>query len=141
MENKHQQRLMMMQERLASLLVFAERVNIITEQCIEAEDSGDKEAERQAVEEIELLDEDLDRLLTDVTQAEIEEIAHAHSEESLLANVDWLRSCSRRLDELADKYTEAIRERHDVKRAVELRQQVKKLGHTLVRGRKLKEKE
>ena len=137
MTSKNQQTLMLLQERLASMLEFAEKVNIITEQCIEAERNNDKEAELQAVEEIERLDEELDNILTAVTQAEIDEITHVLSEEALLANVDWLRSCSRKLDKLADSYAEAIKERHDVKKAIAIRQDIKNLGHALVRGRKV----
>ena len=137
MRSKNQQTLMVLQERLASLLEFAEKVNIITQECIEAERNDDQEAELRAVEEIERLDEELDNILTAVTQAEIDEITHVLSEESLLANVDWLRSCSQKLDKLADKYAEAIKERHDIKKAIAIRQEIKNLGHALVRGRKV----
>ena len=137
MRSKNQQTLMVLQERLATLLEFAEKVNIVTEECIEAERNDDREAELRAVEEIERLDEELDNILTAVTQAEIDEITHVLSEESLLANVDWLRSCSQKLDKLADKYAEAIKERHDVKKAIAIRQEIKNLGHALVRGRKV----
>ena len=137
MRSKNQQTLMVLQERLATLLEFAEKVNIVTEECIEAERNDDREAELRAVEEIERLDEELDNILTAVTQAEIDEITHVLSEESLLANVDWLRSCSQKLDKLADKYAEAIKERQDVKKAIAIRQEIKNLGHALVRGRKV----
>ena len=137
MTNRNQQRLMVLQERLASLLEFAEKVNIVTEECIEAEKKNDSEAELRAVEEIERLDAELDIILTAVTQAEIDEITHVLSEESLLANVDWLRDCSRKLDKLADRYAEAIKERHDVKKAIAIRQDIKNLGHVLVRGKKV----
>ncbi len=137
MRSKNQQTLMVLQERLATLLEFAEKVNIVTEECIEAERNDDREAELRAVEEIERLDEELDNILTAVTQAEIDEITHVLSEESLLANVDWLRSCSQKLDKLADKYAEAIKERNDVKKAIAIRQEIKNLGHALVRGRKV----
>lgn len=137
MRSKNQQTLMVLQERLATLLEFAEKVNIVTEECIEAERNDDREAELRAVEEIERLDEELDNILTAVTQAEIDEITHVLSEESLLANVEWLRSCSQKLDKLAGKYAEAIKERHDVKKAIAIRQEIKNLGHALVRGRKV----
>ena len=137
MRSKNQQTLMVLQERLATLLEFAEKVNIVTEECIEAERNDDQEAELRAVEEIERLDEELDNILTAVTQAEIDEITHVLSEESLLANVDWLRSCSQKLDKLADKYAEAIKERNDVKKAIAIRQEIKNLGHALVRGKKV----
>ena len=137
MRSKNQQTLMVLQERLASLLEFAEKVNIITQECIEAERNDDQEAELRAVEEIERLDEELDNILTAVTQAEIDEITHVLSEESLLANVYWLRSCSQKLDKLADRYAEAIKERHDVKKAIAIRQDIKNLGHALVRGKKV----
>ena len=137
MKTSNRQTLMVLQERLATLLEFAEKVNIVTQQCIEAERNDDKEAELRAVEEIERLDEELDNILTAVTQAEIDEITHVLSEESLLANVDWLRKCSKKLDILADEYAEAIKVRHDVKRAASIRQDIKNLGHALVRGKQV----
>ncbi len=137
MKASNRQTLMVLQERLATLLEFAEKVNIVTQQCIEAERNDDKEAELRVVEEIERLDEELENILTAVTQAEIDEITHVLSEESLLANVDWLRKCSKKLDDLADEYAEAIKVRHDVKRAAYIRQDIKNLGHALVRGKKV----
>lgn len=135
MTSRNRQILMIMQEKLASLFEFAEKVNIIMEECIEAERADDREAERHLVEEIENLDEELDNILMTVSQAEIDEITHVLDEEALLANVDWLKSSSRKLDELADRYTEAIRQRHDVKTTIQIRQEIKLLGHALVRGR------
>ena len=135
MTSRNRQTLMIMQEKLASLFEFAEKVNIIMEECIEAERADDHEAERRLVEEIENLDEELDNILMTVSQAEIDEITHVLDEESLLANVSWLKESSRKLDDLAERYAEAIRQRHDVKTTIQIRQEVKLLGHALVRGK------
>ncbi len=136
MAERNKQILMIMQEKLASLFEFAEKVNIIMEECIEAETANDHETERRLVEEIDKLDEELDNILMTVSQAEIDEITHVLDEDALLANADWLKESSRKLSDLAERYTEAIRQRHDVKTTVEIRQEIKLLGHALVRGRK-----
>lgn len=135
MSSRNKQILMIMQEKLASLLEFAEKVNIIMEECIEAETANDLEAERRVVEEVEKLDEELDNILVSVNQAEIDEITHVLDEDALRANVEWLRKSSQKLNDLTADYAKAISQRHDVKTAIQIRQEIKLLGHALVRGR------
>lgn len=133
--SRNQRILMAMQEKMTSMLEFAERVNIIMEECIEAEASNDKEAERRIVAEIDKMDEEMDDLITNVAEKEMDEMAQSLGEEALERNVAWLKECRQRIDELVDAYEAAMHEEHDPRHAAQLRQQIKRLGHDLVRGR------
>lgn len=95
--SRNQQIIMAMQEKLASLLEFAERVNIIMEECIEAEEANDKEAELRIVSEIDKMDEEMDDLVTSVAQAEMDKMAHSLGEEALEKNISWLMDCRKRI--------------------------------------------
>ena len=136
--SRNQRILMAMQEKLASLLEFAEKVNIVMEECIEAEESNDTEAEMRIVREIDMLDQEVDELVASVSQAEMDEMAHALGPEALERNVAWLMECRARLDDLVEEYESAMHKEHDLEHAVRLRQDIKKLGHDLVRGHRQK---
>ena len=135
-KSRSQRILMAMQEKLASMMEFAEKVNIIMEECIEAEENNDAEAEMRIVREIDMLDQDVDELVASVSQAEMDEMAHALGPEALEQNVAWLTKCRKRLDDLVEEYEGAMHKEHDLEHAVRLRQDIKKLGHDLVRGRR-----
>ena len=133
--SRNQQSIMAMQEKLASLLEFAEIVNIIMEECIEAEETNDQEAELRIVSEIDKMDEEMDDLVTSVAQAEMDKMAHSLGEEALEKNISWLMDCRKRIDDLVDAYESAMHKEHDPRHAAQLRQEIKRLGHDLVRGR------
>ena len=132
--SRSQNILMGMQEKLASLLEFAEKVNIVMEECIEAEENNDTEAEMRIVREIDMLDQEVDELVSSVSQREMDEMAHALGPEALERNVAWLMECRQRLDNLVAEYEAAMHKEHDLEHAVRLRQDIKMLGHDLVRG-------